>query len=88
MFLTLAGSLIGGNLVGSLFFAVKSPPAAADLLPPGLMLVALGMSVYGYTLPFSAIDIVRWRSAVIALALTLGGLIAMSIAPSSRGTTG
>ena len=49
------------------------------------MVVTLGMAVYGYTLPFSALDVVRWRPGLIAAALTLGGLIAMSVAPAVRG---
>ncbi len=77
----LAAALILGNLVGSLFFAVKAPPGVAALLAPATMVVALGLAAFGYTLPFSAIDIVRWRPGLIASALTLGGLIAMTVAP-------
>ena len=43
------------------------------------------MAVYGYTLPFSALDVVRWRPGLVAAALTLGGLIAMSVAPQFEG---
>ena len=77
----LAAALIAGNRMGSLFFTVKSPPGVPALLRPGTMVVALGLGAYGYTLPFSAIDIVRWRPGLIASALTLGGLIAMTVAP-------
>jgi ABC-2 type transport system permease protein len=77
----LAVALIAGNLVGNLFFAVKSPPGVRALLGPATMVVTLGLGAYGYTLPFSAIDIVRWRPGLIAAALTLVGLIAMTIAP-------
>jgi len=77
----LAASLILGNLFGSLFFAVKAPPGVLALLAPATMVVSLGLAAYGYTLPFSAIDIVRWRPGLIASALTLGGLIAMTVAP-------
>lgn len=78
---TLAAALIAGNQVGAQIYALKSPPTILTLLKPATMVVTLGMAVYGYTLPFSTLDIVRWRPGVIALALTLGGLIAMSIAP-------
>ena len=49
------------------------------------MVVTLGMAIYGYTLPFSTLDVVRWRPGVIAAAMTLGGLIAMSVAPQFDG---
>jgi ABC-2 type transport system permease protein len=73
-------SLWLGNVVGTLLYLVKSPPAFLTLLRPMTMVVTLGMAVFGYTLPFSAVDVVRWRVLLIASALTLGGLISMSVA--------
>ncbi len=81
----MAGALIAGNLVGSQFFAVHEPARFLVLLRPGLMVATLGMAAYGYTLPFSTIDIVRWRPGLIASAVTLAGLIAMTVAPQFEG---
>jgi len=81
----LAAALIAGNVLGSQFFAVKEPPSIAILMRPGLMLATLGLAAYGYTLPLSAIDIVRWRPGLIASAFTLAGVIAMTVAPQFEG---
>ena len=83
--LLLAAALIAGNRVGAQIYALKTPPSVLTLLKPAAMVVSLGMAVYGYTLPFSTLDIVRWRPGLIAAALTLGGLIAMSVAPQFEG---
>jgi ABC-2 type transport system permease protein len=83
--LILAGALIAGLEVGAQFYTLRSPPSIVTLLRPAAMVVALGMAVYGYTLPFSTMDVVRWRPGVIAAAITLGGLIAMSVAPHFEG---
>jgi ABC-2 type transport system permease protein len=81
----LAAALIAGNQVGAQFYALKDPPSVLTLLRPSAMVITLGMAIYGYTLPFSTLDVVRWRPGVIAAALTLGGLIAMSVAPQFDG---
>jgi ABC-2 type transport system permease protein len=81
----LAACLIAGSLAGRLFFTLKAPPTVLTLLRPAAMVVALGMSVYGYTLPFSAVDVARWRPALAAASITLGGLIAMALAPMFEG---
>jgi ABC-2 type transport system permease protein len=83
--LVLAAALIVGNQVGARLYALKAPPSILTLLKPATMVVTLGMAVYGYTLPFSTLDVARWRTGVIALALTLGGLVAMSVAPQFEG---
>ena len=44
------------------------------------MVVTLGMAVFGYTLPFSSLDVVRWRSTLAGSAITLAGLFSMSLA--------
>ena len=79
--IVLAVAVVAGNLAGSLFFGLKTPASFTTLLRPGLMLVALGLSVFGYTLPFSTFDVVRWRPTLAGAAITLGGLLAMTIAP-------
>jgi ABC-2 type transport system permease protein len=84
-FLVLAAALIAGNKLGAQVYALKSPPSVLTLLRPSAMLVTLGMAVYGYTLPLSTLDSVRWRPGAVALAATLAGLIGMSIAPQFEG---
>lgn len=74
-------ALILGNRVGTQFNFVKNPPGVELLIRPALLVFALGWSVFGYTLPFSVIDGVRWRSGLMGVALTLLGLISLSIAP-------
>src|SRR5262249_26782511 len=76
----LAGCLVAGTLIGGLVYPLKSPPGVVTLLRPAAMLVSLGLSVYGYTLPFSAVDVVRWRPTLAAATITLAGLISMSVA--------
>lgn len=77
--LVLVLALIAGNVVGSLFHALKAPPSVFTLAKPGLTIVVLGLAVFGYTLPFSAYDVVRWRPGMAGAALTLAGLVAMSL---------
>ena len=83
--IVLAFALIAGNRVGAQIYALKAPPTILTLLKPSAMIVSLGLAVYGYTLPFSALDVVRWRSGLVGSAVTLGGLIAMSVAPQFEG---
>ena len=45
------------------------------------MVVTLGMAVFGYTLPFSSLDVVRWRATLAGSAITLAGLVSLSFAP-------
>lgn len=74
-------ALISGNVVATQFHEVKDPPTVVTLLKPATMVFALGWAIFGYTLPFSAIDVARWRPMVLSVGITLGGLIAMSVAP-------
>jgi ABC-2 type transport system permease protein len=76
----LATALVVGTLVGGMIYPLKAPPGLGTLLRPAAMIVTLGMAVYGYTLPFSSVDVVRWRPSLAAGAVTLGGLISMSVA--------
>ncbi len=75
----LALALMLGNLVGSQFNVVKNPPGFEVLLRPALLVFALGWAIFGYTLPFSVIDSVRWRPGIFSLGATLSGLIALSL---------
>ncbi|WP_422930356.1 permease [Singulisphaera sp. PoT] len=77
----MAAALIAGNFVGSQIYTVKSPPGVLILLRPALMLVTFGMAAYAYTLPFSAIDIARWRPSLIASAVTFAGIVGICISP-------
>lgn len=81
----LATALILGNVIGTQFNVVESPPSVDVLIKPAVMVFLLGWSIYGYTLPFSAIESNRWRPMVLSIAITLGGLIAMSVAPQFEG---
>ncbi|GAC1463212.1 MAG: hypothetical protein NVSMB9_00400 [Isosphaeraceae bacterium] len=83
--MTLAGALVLGDIVGGYYFHLKSLPTFPSLLRPALIMIALGLSVFGYTLPFSSLDGVRWRPTLAGSAITLAGLIAMSIAPQFEG---
>ena len=78
--LALAGALVVGTLVGGAYFGVKTPPTLITLLRPAAMVVTLGMAVFGYTVPFSAADTVRWRPTLAGASITLCGLIALSVA--------
>jgi ABC-2 type transport system permease protein len=83
--MALAFGLIAGCELGSLFFTLKAPPSFWTLLKPATMVVTLGMAVYGYTLPFSALDVVRWRPTLAGAGITLTGLIAMTVSRQYEG---
>jgi ABC-2 type transport system permease protein len=76
----MAGALLVATMLGGAYYGVKTPPSLVTLLRPAAMIVTLGMAVYGYTVPFSAIDVVRWRPNLIGATITLAGLIALSVA--------
>ncbi|MGE3821174.1 MAG: permease [Isosphaeraceae bacterium] len=78
--LTLAGCLIAGNMAGHLFYTLKSPPTILTLAKPATMVVALGLAVFGCTVPFSACDVVRWRPTLFSTAILLAGLVSLSVA--------
>ncbi len=79
--LIMVALLVAGLMVGNLIYTLKTPPTLLTLLKPATMVVTLGMAVFGYTLPFSSLDVVRWRATVTGAALTLAGLVALSFAP-------
>lgn len=78
--LAIASSLAAGAWIGSWYNVLRSPPEWLELLRPALNLAALGFAVYGYTLLFSSMDLVRWRPTMLGSVLTLAGFIARVIA--------
>jgi ABC-2 type transport system permease protein len=78
--LVMALALIAGSVIPGLFYDLKAPPSVLTLLKPATNVVALALAVYGYTLPFSTFDVVRWRPTLASSAITLGGLVSMSVA--------
>jgi ABC-2 type transport system permease protein len=79
LFVLVAG-LISGCLFGNLIYTLKSPPTLFALLKPATIVFTTGMAIFGYTLPFSAIDVSRWRPALVSFGLTLAGLVCMGLA--------
>jgi len=78
--LAIAGSLAAGAYAATFYNYLKSPPPAALLAKPAFNLAALAFPMYGYTLLFSSVDIVRWRPMTAGSVLTLAGFIARVIA--------
>lgn len=81
----MVAALIAGSLGSAALFPLNAPPSLTTMLRPGLMVLALGMAVFGYTLPFSSIDVVRWRAWVAGAAITLAGLFSMTLASLFEG---
>ena len=81
----LATAVLAGQLAAWRFYHIQASPVWMGFLRPALMYVALGVAVYGYTVPFSAVDSVRWRASVLGVAVTLGGLICMILAQQLEG---
>lgn len=86
--LVMVGSILAGNLVGTHYNVIDAPPSFYDLMWPSANFVALGCSIFGATLLLSSIDVVRWRSILIASTLTIGSYAAWIIGtvPALRGT--
>mgnify|MGYP001055547666 CR=1 FL=1 len=78
--LAIAASLAVGAYAATFYNVLKSPPSLGLLMEPALNLAALAWPMYGYTLWFSSMDIVRWRALTAGSALTLAGFIARVIA--------
>jgi ABC-2 type transport system permease protein len=72
----LAAAMIAGNQAATRYNPIATPPSAALLLKPAANLAALALAIYGYTLLFSALDIVRWRPTLWGSVLTLAMFIA------------
>ena len=67
----LAGALIAGNQVGNRLNVIESPPGLLTVIRPGLSVLGFGLAIFGYTLAFSSIDLVRWRPNLAASVITL-----------------
>jgi ABC-2 type transport system permease protein len=78
--LFIAAALAVGAFAATYYNILKSPPSFGLLMKPAFNLAALAFPMYGYTLLFSSMDIVRWRALTAGSALTLGGFIARVIA--------
>ncbi len=76
----MAAMMVAGNLVGSRYNTLETPPSALVLCKPALNLIAFGWAIYGYTFLLSTVDHVRWRPNLIASVATLAGFIAQVIA--------
>lgn len=83
--MVMVAALASGSFIGRWIWTLKAAPGVLTMLKPWTMLVTLGMAVFGYSLPFSTIDVVKWRPTLAAVVITLGGLIAMSLAPQFDG---
>ena len=79
-FVLMAGSMMGGNLIGSRYNSLIDPATALDLAKPALNLMAFGWAIFGYTFFLSTLDFVRWRPNLIASVATLAGFIALVLA--------
>lgn len=73
--MVLGAALDLGNLIGCRFNAVATPTSAVRLLRPTINLIALGLSIYGFTIVVSAVDIVRWRATLAGSMITLVGYV-------------
>lgn len=76
----LVAALVAGNIVGTQYNRIATPPSVVALARPALNLAALGFAIFGYTLLLSAGDVVRWRPNLFASVLTLAGFVAFAIA--------
>lgn len=77
--LAIAAALAVGAYAATFYNILKSPPGFELLMKPAFNLAALAFPMYGYTLLFSSLDIVRWRALTAGSALTLAGFIARVI---------
>jgi ABC-2 type transport system permease protein len=83
-FVIMLAVLWGSNLAANWYYAIEEPPPPLGVLRPCVNVLALGFSVFGYTLIFSAFDVARWRASLIGSALTIGGLIGYFVANSEE----
>src|SRR4051812_18539385 len=76
----MVAAMVLGNLAGSRYNTLESPPSLLSLTRPALNLLALGWAIYGYAFLLSAGDFVRWRPTMIASVATLGMFVALVVA--------
>jgi ABC-2 type transport system permease protein len=72
-------AILIGNLIGSQFNKVDTPPPILGVLRPALNMVFVGYAIFGYTIFFSSMDLVRWRPNLLASSITLAQFIALAI---------
>jgi len=77
--LLMAAAAVAGNLAGSRFNVVETPPSLASLFRPAMGLVGLGCAIFGYTLLVSSLDMVRWRPNLVGSVLTLAGYVSFVV---------
>jgi len=73
-------AIIGGNFVGARFNTLEEPAGFWAVARPTFNLLALGMAVFGYSVFFSSLDLVRWRPMLAASTITLAQFIIFAIA--------
>lgn len=76
----MAVGLVVGNVVGGRFNTVSGPASLAGALRPAVNLALLGWAIYGYSLFFSSLDLVRWRPTLLATVVTFAQIVAFAIA--------
>ena len=79
MVLMVAAMLLG-NLAGTRFNTLESPPSLLSLSRPSINLLVFGWAIYGYAFLLSSGDIVRWRPTMIASIATLAMFVALVVA--------
>ena len=72
----IAGALAVGAYAATFYNLLKSKPSFLLLFRPAMNLAALAFPMYGYTLWFSAMDVVRWRPLLLGTMLTFAGFVA------------
>ena len=83
--LVMVSAIALGCCVGNQVYTLKTPFPATILLRPAASLLALGLAAFGYTLPFSAFDVVKWRAALAGAVITLASLVALTVEPWYEG---
>ncbi|WP_435010296.1 ABC transporter permease subunit [Tundrisphaera lichenicola] len=73
-------AMVLGNLAGTQYNTLESPPSVQSLSKPAFNLLAFGWAIYGYTLLLSSGDLVRWRPTMIASIATLAMFVALVVA--------
>jgi ABC-2 type transport system permease protein len=76
----MVAAMLAGNLAGTRYNTLQSPPSLASLSRPALNLLAMAFAIYGYAFMLSSGDIIRWRPTMIASIATIGMYVATVIA--------
>jgi beta-exotoxin I transport system permease protein len=84
-FVLLALAIVAGHFTSQWIFKLNQPPGLMSYLPSVLMMLGLGLSIYGYTLVLSSLDIVRARVGILGLGITLAGLSAIVFSQQYEG---